>query len=78
MLYGGSSEASPEPYKDAGKDHWRKVVVSVSPCMAPSTIIAVEPQTASIWRFQACLECLHPLRMCIDLRIEVVDYPLQI
>jgi len=28
MLYGGSSEASPEPYKDAGKDHWRKVVVS--------------------------------------------------
>ncbi|CAL5219987.1 g1925 [Coccomyxa viridis] len=30
MLYGGSSEASPEPYKDAGKDHWRKVVEAVN------------------------------------------------
>jgi hypothetical protein len=28
MLYGGSSEAMPEPYKDAGREHWRKVVVS--------------------------------------------------
>lgn len=27
MLYGGSSEAAPEPYKDAGRGHWRKVVV---------------------------------------------------
>ena len=30
MLYGGSSEASPEPYKDAGKDHWQRVVVCTS------------------------------------------------
>ena len=41
MLYGGSSEASPEPYKDAGKSHWQKVVVSILPSAPPAVISAV-------------------------------------
>ena len=32
MAYGGGSDASPEPYKDAGREHWKKVVVSSSRC----------------------------------------------
>lgn len=30
MRYGGASDA--EPYTDPGKDHWRKVVVSLICC----------------------------------------------
>ena len=32
MAYGGGSDAAPEPYKDAGRSHWKKVVVSSSRC----------------------------------------------
>ena len=32
MAYGGGSDAAPEPYKDAGRSHWKKVVVSSDCC----------------------------------------------
>ncbi|CAK0770229.1 hypothetical protein CVIRNUC_003746 [Coccomyxa viridis] len=30
MAYGGGSDAAPEPYKDAGRSHWKKVVETVN------------------------------------------------
>lgn len=57
MLYGGSSEDSPEPYKDAGRDHWRKVVVgnpnphAAVPCWKIGYEGACLPQTGPLGVF---------------------------
>ena len=51
MLYGGSSEAAPEPYKDAGREHWRKVVVG-SPlpvCRSSIPILAHAMMVPCVW-----------------------------